>query len=203
MGKKDPRIDAYIKKSADFAKPVLEHIRAMVHEACPQAEETLKWNAPSFMYNKGILCMMAAFKQHCAFGFWKGSLIVDRGGRPLKEAMGNFGPLTSVKDLPTKKLLFEYIENAMELNDAGVKTPARMKSKAKKPLVVPVYLKAALKKNKKARSTFDGFSYTNKKEYVEWLTSAKAEATRKRRLDQAIDWMAEGKTRNWKYQKSA
>jgi uncharacterized protein YdeI (YjbR/CyaY-like superfamily) len=197
MSKKDPRVDAYIARSADFAKPVLKHIRAVVHENCPQVEETLKWSSPAFMH-KGILCIMAAFKHHCIFGFWKGSIIVG-DGTPLKEAMGNFGRLTSVSDLPPKRMLARFIRKAMALNDTGVKTPARSKAKERKPLVVPTYLRAALKKNKKAQQTFDAFSYTSKKEYVEWLTDAKSDETRHRRLLQAIEWMAAGKSRDWKY----
>jgi uncharacterized protein YdeI (YjbR/CyaY-like superfamily) len=198
MGKKDTRVDAYIAKSADFAKPVLKHIREVVHDTCPEVEETIKWRMPTFMY-KGMLCGMAAFKQHCALGFWKGSLIVDSNGKPVEQSMGNFGRITTVAELPAKKVLAGYIRKAMELNDSGVKTPARSKTKERKPLVVPNYLKTALKNKKKAQQTFDAFSYTNKKEYVEWLTDAKTDETRQRRLDQAIEWMAEGKTRNWKY----
>ncbi|MBI2683036.1 MAG: YdeI/OmpD-associated family protein [Acidobacteriales bacterium] len=198
MGKKDKRIGAYIAKSAPFAHPILKHVRKLVHQACPDVEETLKWSAPTFMY-KGMLCGMAAFKQHAAFGFWKGSLILDKAGKPVEQSMGNFGRLTSLSDLPPDKTLIGYIKKAMELNDSGVRSPARAKTKEKKPLVVPPYLKAALQKNKKAQATFEGFSYTNKKEYVEWLTDAKQEETRDRRLAQALEWMAEGKIRNWKY----
>jgi uncharacterized protein YdeI (YjbR/CyaY-like superfamily) len=198
MATTDPRVDAYIAKAADFAKPILNHIRLTVHDVCPEAEETLKWGAPTFMY-KGMLCSMAAFKQHAAFGFWRGSLVLDRNGKPVENAMGNFGRLTSVKDLPPKKTLSAYIRKAMALNEQGVKNPTRVKPKVRKALVTPPDLAVELKKNKEAQATFNDFSYSHKKEYVQWITEAKQEETRKRRLQQAIQWMAEGKSRNWKY----
>jgi uncharacterized protein YdeI (YjbR/CyaY-like superfamily) len=200
MAKTDKRIDAYIAKAAPFAQPILRHLRKLVHQGCPEVEETIKWGMPSFTH-KGILCGMAAFKQHAVFGFWKGSLILDNKGPRVDEAMGNFGRLTSLKDLPADKVMLGHIRKAVALNEAGVKTPARTKTKQRKPLRVPEYLKAALRKNKKAQATFDGFSYSHKKEYVEWLTGAKQEETRQRRLALAIAWMAEGKSQNWKYEK--
>ncbi len=198
MGKLDSRVDAYIAKSADFAKPILQHLRKIVHSACPDVEETLKWNHPSFMY-KGILCYMAAFKQHSAFGFWKGSLIFGRDSKSAEAAMGQFGRMTRVSDLPSDKILRGYIKAAMKLHDEGVKTPVRARKKSKAALIVPGYFISALKKNRRAASTFESFSPSNKREYVEWITQAKGEETRKRRLGQAIEWMAEGKSRNWKY----
>ena len=199
MGKRDNRIDAYIAKSAEFAKPVLTHIRDLVHAACPDVEETMKWSFPHFMY-KGMLCSMASFKEHCAFGFWKASLIVENAAAENEKGMGHFGRLTKVSDLPSKKVLTGYIKQAMKLNDEGVKNPAREKPKKPKELVVPDDLAKALKANKKAAATFESFSPSKKGEYVEWLTEAKTEATRSRRLETAIEWMAEGKSRNWKYQ---
>jgi uncharacterized protein YdeI (YjbR/CyaY-like superfamily) len=201
MGKRDPRVDAYIARSPDFAKPILTHLRDVVHAACPPVEETLKWSVPSFMY-EGMLCGMAAFKQHCMFGFWKGSLIVDRGGKPAEVGMGQFGKITSLSDLPSDKTLTGYVKQAMKLNEEGVKAPRLAKAKAKKPLVVPGSLKNALKKNKKAMTTFEGFSPSHQGEYVEWITDAKGDDTRGKRLKTAIEWMAEGKPRNWKYMKS-
>ncbi|MEW6156965.1 MAG: YdeI/OmpD-associated family protein [Verrucomicrobiota bacterium] len=201
MPKKDPRIDAYIAQSADFAKPILKHLRKLIHQGCPEVEETMKWSFPHFMY-KGILCSMASFKQHCAFGFWKGALIfgdTPEGRKAADEAMGQFGRITALSDLPKDDVIIKYVKEAVRLNDAGVKLPGREKSKERKELVVPEVLKAALKENQKARTTFDEFSYSHKKEYVEWITEAKSEATRQRRLETAIQWMAEGKSRNWKY----
>jgi uncharacterized protein YdeI (YjbR/CyaY-like superfamily) len=201
MGTRDPRIDAYIARSAEFAQPILTYLREVVHATCPEVEETLKWSAPHFMY-KGMLCGMASFKQHCAFNFWKGSLIVDAKANGAGDAMGQFGRITRVADLPPKKVLAGYIKKAMELNASGVKSPARSKPRPKKELAVPPVLAAALRKNKKALTTFDGFSPSQRREYIEWITEAKGEDTRKRRLATAIEWMAEGKQRNWKYMKS-
>jgi uncharacterized protein YdeI (YjbR/CyaY-like superfamily) len=197
MGTEDPRVDAYIAKAADFAKPILTHVRKLVHANCPEVTETIKWSMPSFEYKGGIFCGIAAFKQHCAFGFWLGDLLkIDaKAGK----AMGQFGRITSLADLPGDKTIASILKAAMKLHDAGAKPPARAKPAEKKELVVPDYFLAALKKNKKALATFDGFSYYNKKEYVEWTTEAKTDATRDKRLAQAIEWMAEGKVRNWKY----
>jgi uncharacterized protein YdeI (YjbR/CyaY-like superfamily) len=194
----DPRVDAYIKKSADFAKPILKHIRQTVHEACPQVEETIKWGMPSFMY-KGILCGMAAFREHCSFGFWKSSLVLANNGKPADEGMGSFGKIRSIDDLPEKRVLTAYVRKAAELNEKGVKPRTRKQPTRRVPLVVPSYLAAALKKNTQAASTFNAFSYSHQKEYVEWLTQAKQDATRERRLVQTIEWLSEGKKRNWKY----
>jgi uncharacterized protein YdeI (YjbR/CyaY-like superfamily) len=198
MGKKDARVDAYIKKSADFAKPILNLLRKAVHEACPEVQETIKWGFPAFEY-KGPLCGMAGFKAHCTFMLWKHSIIIDKAAA-AGEAMGHFGRITSIKDLPNSRTLSGYIKKAVKLNDDGIKLPAR-KSKPKSPIKVPEILAAALRKNKRANATFDGFSYSHKKEYVEWLTEAKSEETRERRLATAIEWMEEGKSRHWKYMK--
>jgi uncharacterized protein YdeI (YjbR/CyaY-like superfamily) len=196
----DPRIDAYIAKSAPFARPILKHLRGLVHAACPDVVETMKWSFPHFDY-KGMMCSMAAFKEHCAFGFWKGALILPKSDQPAEEGMGmgQFGRITSIDDLPNKKVLTGYIKQAMKLNDEGVKQPKAPK-KEKAPLTVPAYFKAALKKNKNAQAHFDNFSPSKQREYVEWITEAKQEATRDKRLAQAIEWIAEGKARNWKYE---
>jgi uncharacterized protein YdeI (YjbR/CyaY-like superfamily) len=196
MGKRDDRIDAYIAKSAEFAKPILTYLRELVHTACPEVEETIKWSHPSFIY-KGILCGMASFKEHCSFGLWKGSLILGTGRD--KDGMGSFGRITSLKDLPPKKELVAYIKEGVKLNETGVKSPARAKPKTPRPVIVPDDLTAALQKNKKALATFEGFSPSHKREYIEWITEAKTEATRSRRLETTIEWLKEGKPRNWKY----
>jgi uncharacterized protein YdeI (YjbR/CyaY-like superfamily) len=202
---KNKKIDAYIVKSADFAIPILEHLRRLVHQACPDVEETIKWGMPFFDHN-GPLCMMASFKQHAVFGFWKASLLND----PKKylqarstdggSAMGHFGKLTSLKDLPPDKVIKDFIKQAVKVNEAGIKVPAKQNSE-KKEIEVPAYLMDALKRNRRALATFTGFSYSNKKDYVEWITEAKTEATREKRLETALEWMAEGKVRNWKYLK--
>lgn len=194
----DPRIDAYIEKSADFAKPILKHLRKLIHKAAPQATETLKWSMPAYEY-KGLLCGFAAFKQHCTFGFWKQSLLEQGAFSAEKTAMGSFGRITSKKDLPPDEMLIKLIKQAVELNEKGIKVEKK-KPAAKKELVVPDYLTAALKKNKTAKTTFENFPYSCKKEYVEWITEAKTEPTRAKRLAQTVEWLAEGKRRNWKYE---
>jgi uncharacterized protein YdeI (YjbR/CyaY-like superfamily) len=198
MPETDIRIDAYIEKSADFAQPILTHLRKLVHKACPDVNETLKWSMPSFEF-KGLLCGFAAFKQHCTFGFWKQSLMETDAFPKNKTAMGSFGRITSLKDLPSDKVMIGLIHQAMELNEKGVKVPKKP-APEKKELVVPAVLSAALKKNKAARATFDKFPYSCKKEYIEWITEAKTEPTRDKRLATTIEWLAEGKRRNWKYE---
>ena len=197
MPNKDPRVDAYIEKSADFAKPILTHLRKLVHKASPKLSETVKWGMPAFEY-KGIVCGIAAFKEHCTFGFWKHSLLNYNGFSTEKTAMGSFGRITSKKDLPTDDTIVKLVQQAVELNETGVKV-AKPKPAAKKELVVPDYLTAALKKNKAAQKTFEDFPYSCKKEYVEWITEAKTEPTREKRLATTIEWLVEGKPRNWKY----
>src|ERR1044071_9454020 len=195
MPANDPRVDAYIAKSADFAKPILHHLRRLVHAACPGVEETIKWSFPHFDY-KGMLCSMAAFKQHCTFGFWKATLILGKArseGDVAADAMGQFGRIISLSDLPGDQILIGYIKKAAALNDAGIKLPALPRPKVRKDLVVPADLAVALKRNKQARTTFENFSYSHKKEYVEWITEARRPETRKQRLETAIQWMAEGK----------
>ena len=199
----DKRIEAYIAKSADFAKPILTELRAIVHEACPEVEEAIKWSCPHFLYDGKILCSMASFKQHCAFHIWHGSQVVEAKDNKSDQAMGQFGRITSIKDLPPKKTIIGYIKEAMKLRDAGVPRFTRQKPKPgeKKEVIVPDYFAAALKKSKKAQATFDGFAYSHRKEYVEWITDAKTDETRQRRIATALEWLAEGKSRNWKYEK--
>ena len=200
MENQDPRIDTYIEKSAEFAQPILRHIRAMVHQHCPDVSETIKWNMPHFEYKGGIFCHFAAFKQHCALGFWLGAMLqIDS---KLEKAMGDFGRITSLQDMPNDKDFAKLLKKAIKLHDAGVKIPARSKAGTeKKELEIPPAFLAAVKNNNLAFATFDAFPYSQKKEYVMWYTEAKTEATRDKRLAQAIEWMAEGKRRNWKYEK--
>lgn len=194
---RDPRIDAYIAKQADFAQPILARVREVVHEACPDVEETMKWSMPTFLYGGAILCGMAAFKQHASFGYWKHALVVGEG--EPRDGMGSYGKMASVKDLPPKKTLLAHIRKAMQLNLD--KVPAARKASAPKPPPdMPTDLAAALKKNAKARKAYEGFPPSAQRDYVEWITEAKREATRASRLAQAVEWMAEGKRRNWKYE---
>jgi uncharacterized protein YdeI (YjbR/CyaY-like superfamily) len=195
--KTDPRIDAYIARKADFARPILEHLRATVHAACPECEETLKWSSPTFMYRGEMLCSMAAFKAHAAFGFWKGSLVVGDGAEQLS-AMGQFGRIESLDDLPRAEVLQALIAKAMKLNEEGVKAP-RSKH-AKEPFSVPQDLRAAIEAVPVAAATWGAFPPSCQREYVEWVTEAKRDETRAKRLAQTVEWLAEGKRRNWKYE---
>jgi len=202
MGKKDPRVDAYIAKAQPFAKPILTHIRKVVHAACPDVVETVKWSHPHFDY-KGIFCGMSSFKEHAAFGFWKGALLKDLVPAmplPQEEAMGQFGRIKSLADLPNEKLLTKIVIAAAKLNDENVKVP-KPKPKPKPPIKVPPYFSAALKRNKKAAAAFEAFPPSHRREYLEWITEAKTQETRDRRMAQAIEWIGEGKGRNWKYEK--
>ena len=204
MPKKEKAIDVYIAKSANFAKPILNHIRELVHNTCPEVEEKIKWGMPFFDYKNEMLCHMAAFKQHAVMSFWKASLMKDPvliENAKSESAMGHLGKLLSVKDLPPDKKITAWIKEAMTLTDKGIKLPARTKNTEKKELTVPDYFIKALAKNKKAKQVFDNFPYSHKKEYLEWITEAKTEETRNKRMATAIAWITEGKGRNWKYEK--
>jgi uncharacterized protein YdeI (YjbR/CyaY-like superfamily) len=194
---RDARIDAYIAKAQPFAQPILKHLRRVVHAGCPGVEETMKWSMPAFYY-QGPMAGMAAFKAHCTFGFWKDALL--KASPKSEEAMGSFGRITSIKDLPSEKTLVGLVKRAAKLNEDGVRVPRAAKA-ARAPVKVPPYMTAALKKNKRALATFEGFSPSHRREYVEWITEAKTDATRRRRLATAIEWLAEGKSRNWKYER--
>lgn len=198
MGTRDPRVDAYIAEAAPFARPILAHLRDVVHAFCPDVVETMKWSSPAFEY-KGLLCGFAAFKAHCAFGFWKHALVVGDDARAA-EAMGSFGRIASLRDLPSKATLGRYLKRAMRLNDEGVKAP-REKTRPKKPIPMHPDFRRALASNAKAAATFESFSPSHKREYLEWIAEAKRDETRARRVAQALAWLAQGKPRNWKYTK--
>ena len=194
-----PRSGAYIAQSADFARPLLAHIREGVHAACPEAEETLKWGMPSFTWRGKILCGMAAFKQHMTLWFWQGREIVAEGKGG--EAMGQFGRITRKSELPGKRELAGYVKQAMARVESGATQPPKKKPAPKADLPVPDDLAAALRRNAKARATFEGLAPGYRRDYIEWIVEAKREDTRQRRIAQTVEWLAEGKTRNWKYMK--
>lgn len=199
----DKRVDAYIEKSADFAKPILQHIRALVHRAAPGIKETIKWSFPHFDY-KGTVCSMASFKQHCALGFWKSSLLADPHNLlnvNASSAMGQFGRITSVNDLPADEILIDLIQNALELNEKGIKISPKRASNSKAELEIPAEFSEALSANPRALSNFEEFSYSCKKEYLDWFSEAKTETTRQKRMTTALEWLNEGKSRNWKYER--
>ena len=196
MGKKDPRVDAYVDGAAAFARPILRHLRSIVHGACPEVEETIKWGFPHFQH-RGVLCSFAAFKEHCAFGFWKGRLVL--GDRASGAAMGQFGRIAAISDLPSRAALAGLVKKAAGLNEQGVSAPRARKGQPRPAPRVPPDLAAALGRNRKAAATFEDFSPSNRRDYVEWIAEAKGVETRRRRLATAVAWMAQGKPRNWKY----
>lgn len=198
MGSRDPRVDAYIARSADFARPILIYLRDTVHAHCPQVEESIKWGSPHFLY-RGMLCSMAAFKQHCAFGLRKGASFVDDASQD--QAMGQFGRITSLDEAPDGQRLGGYIHRAMALNDSGTRPrrPAR-DVKSRPAAEVPADLAAALENDTRAAAVFDAFSPSHRREYIEWISEAKRAQTRAKRLAQTLEWLAQGKPRNWKYQ---
>lgn len=197
MASADPRIDSYIDGKAAFARPILHHLRAAVHRAVPEVEETLRWSMPSFTYKGQILCSMAAFKEHAVFGFWRGKEVA---GDKSTSAMGQFGRLTSIADLPDDTALDEMIRKAASLIDSGTRTPRPVKH-PKPELVMPDDLASALAANPAAQASYDAFSPSAKRDYLEWVLGAKQSATRAKRIAQAVEWMAEGKKRHWKYEK--
>ncbi len=204
MKRNDPRIDAYIEKAQPFARPILNHLRALILKANSEVMETIKWGMPFFEY-KGPLCNMAAFKQHAVLGFWKGKLLKDKSGYLQEranaggEAMGNLGRITSLKDLPPDKVILDFVKQAIKLNEEDVKVHPSEK-KPQKELIIPDYFLKALKKNKKAFTAFENFTPSKKREYIEWITEAKTEETRNKRMETSIEWISEGKSRNWKYE---
>jgi uncharacterized protein YdeI (YjbR/CyaY-like superfamily) len=198
MPKKDPRVDAYIAKAPDFAKPILIYIRKAVHAGAPDVVENIKWGMPSFD-RKGILCGMAAFKAHAVFGFWNGGLVTTTAKKD--EAMWQFGCITSLKDLPKEKALVSLVQKAVALDEAGVKRsrPTAKAAAPKKTIATPPDLKAALAKNKKAQKAYEGFTEAQRREYAEWVLEAKREETRAKRVATVVAQAAEGKTMGWKY----
>jgi uncharacterized protein YdeI (YjbR/CyaY-like superfamily) len=203
MSDMDTRVDAYIEKAAPYAKPILIKMRKLIFQACPDVDETIKWSFPNYEIYGSMLCSMAAFKEHCAFGFWKASLLKDpKGILQVKErnSMGHLDRISSLKDLPPDKILLAYLKEAALLNKNKVKL-ARPKSAPKKELPMPKPLADALKKNKKALVVFQAFSPSNRREYIEWITEAKTEETLNKRLATTLEWVSEGKSRHWKYKK--
>lgn len=200
MASRDPRVDAYIAAAAPFAQPILERLRTLVHQACPQVQETMKWSMPFFTDAGGILCNMAAFKQHASFGFWKHAEVMGKAGP--RDGMGSLGRLRAVADVPAKQEFIALVHKAMQLNGVPVENRMPRRPVRSRPeLAVPEDLQAALARNRRAADHFAGFSSSQRRDYIEWLTEAKREETRQRRLAQAIEWLAEGRTRHWKYER--
>ncbi len=200
----NPKVDAYIAKSQPFAQPILTHIRELVHKACPEVEEAIKWSMPFFTLRGVILGHMAAFKQHCAIGLWGPEMnaILNAAGLHSEDGMGSLGKITSLKDLPPDKKLLGYYRHAADLILTGRRTKSLERTvKSVKPAPkVPPELTAALKNNKTATKVWADFSPSCQREYADWITEAKRPETKEKRITQAIEWIAEGKQRNWKYQ---
>lgn len=202
MEKYDPRIDAYMEQAASFAQPILKYLRELIHEAAPEILETMKWSFPHFDC-KGTVCSMAAFKSHCAFGFWKSTLLPDPEhllAEDKEQAMGQLGRIRSIADLPEKNILMAYIQKAVLLNKEGIKVTKKPLG-PKTELIIPDYFSSSLAENPTAKKHFEQFSYSQKKEYLEWITEAKSEDTRNKRLATALEWIGEGKSRHWKYKR--
>ena len=203
----EPRVDVYIAKAKPFAQPILNHLRELVHKACPGVVETIKWSRPFFEYKGMILGNMSAFKEHCSFGFWgeEISAVLRKGDLLQPDAMGSLGKITRVEDLPANKQMLILLRQAAAFIDSGKYTSpiaARHKVvKAPKAAVeAPAEFTKALKASKKAAVAFAAFSPSCKREYVEWIADAKRPETRDKRIETAIEWIGEGKQRNWKYQ---
>jgi len=203
----NPKVDAYIAKAQPFAKPILEHIRELMHKGCLGVEETIKWSQPFFEYKGAIVGNMSAFKEHCRFGFWGEEIkaVLRKAGAGRDVNMGPLGRITSVKDLPSDAAMLDWIRQAAEFIESGRHTsPISARSKVVQPAKPtgephPEFA-AALKKNKKAATVFADFSPSCKREYIEWIADAKRPETREKRIATAVEWIAEGKQRNWKYQ---
>ena len=202
MSTTDSRIDAYIENAQSFAKPILIHLREIIHETCPDVEEGRKWSFPHFMYKGKILCAFTAFKQHCGFGFWlekEMKTITELTKDAERTGMFTLGKIRSIEDLPSKVLLKTAIQEAMELTDMGV--TLKKAAAEKKETEIPAYFSEALNENVEAKKVFENASPSFRKEYIMWITDAKTESTRNKRIEQALEWLSEGKGRNWKYEK--
>lgn len=200
MGTHDSRVDAYIAKSADFARPILEHLRAVVHDSCPDVEETMKWGFPHFTHH-GMLCHMASFKQHCAFGFWKAKELFEPG-QTSSTAMGDFGRISQINDLPSKTILKRLIKQAAQLNLQTIdsKTTKKPVRTPEPELPLPEVLSKAFDKNKQAKTVFENFSASHRREYIEWIAEAKREETVQKRVNTTIEQLMMNKPLHWKYQ---
>ena len=204
MGKRLPEVEDYISKAKPFAQPILLELREAFHRASPEVEEAIKWSRPFFLYRGIILGNVSAFKEHCSLGLW-GAEMADTlraDGVDSSEGMGSFGRITSAEDLPPKKKLDAYLRKAVELIESGTRTKSfeRVAKVRAKDVEIPPVLAAALGKNKAAAEKFEAMSPSCRREYANWIAEAKQEATRERRLAQAMEQIAEGKSHNWKYE---
>lgn len=203
MEKFNKDVTGYINKSEEFAKPILEYWRKIVHKTCPDVAEAIKWGIPHFDYKGDFMCVMASYKAHCSFTFIKAEIMKDerlKESKQFKPVQRFLGKITNLKDLPTEKEFVSMLKEAMALNEKGVKVVAE-KSDKPKILETPDYLLKALKQNPKAKEVFESKSNSFRKEYIGWITDAKTEETRTKRIAEALEWMADGKSRFWKSKK--
>jgi uncharacterized protein YdeI (YjbR/CyaY-like superfamily) len=204
MSKLNSKVSEYIAKSADFARPILNHLRALIHSTCPDAEEDIKWGTPHYGYKGDHLCMMAGFKNHCSFSLYKAEMMKDKAIQESVKAGKKFGYMDKIKsidELPAEKVLAAYIKEAMVINESGIKKVRPESDQPKKVFVVPDYFEKALKANAKANRVFNEKSDSFRKEYIVWIAGAKTEDTRQKRIEQSLEWIAEGKGRFWQYEK--
>ena len=190
-----PRFDAYVADAAPFARPILVHLCAVVHAACPEVEETIRWSRPFFDYRGSTLCMMSALEAHCGFGFWRGREMEGLPQQERGEGIGQFGRIGSNEDLPSKRALTAFIKAAMKLAEADTKPVPKIEA------AMPDDLELAFASTPGAVKHFDAFSPRAKREYLEWIVEARRAETRAARIATMMEWSAEGKTRHWKYQK--
>ncbi|MBX3659873.1 MAG: YdeI/OmpD-associated family protein [Ramlibacter sp.] len=203
VAQRSPKVDEYLANSAEFARPILEHLRKILHAHCPELVEEIKWGIPHFDYKGEMMCMFAAYKSHCSFTFWKQSIMTDarlKKNPDLPAAKRFMGKLTSVSDLPPEAELVALLRQAMTLNEQGVKLSPR-KPAPLTEIEIPGYFAERLADNSNARAIFESKSDSFRKEYVVWITDAKTESTRNKRIEESLAWIAEGKSRFWKYQK--
>ena len=203
MSQFNPKFDEYYAKSADFAKPIMEYLRQIIHETCPDVEEVIKWGIPHFDYHGDMMCIFAAYKNHCSFSIWKAALMTNpklKENIKPEQTMGNMDKIKSLSDLPDKETLIAYVKEAMALNENGIKI---VKPKSEKPKViqVPDYFSEILEGAPLVKAIFESKSPSFRKDYLVWIIDAKTEASRQARIEQALEWIAEGKGRFWKYNK--
>lgn len=200
----DTRVDAYISKAEPFAQPILERLRKIIHQTCPEVKETIKWSFPNFEYAGSVLCYFASFKQHCVFGFRNAEAMEDPDEiiKPIgKTAMGSLGKIQNLSDLPSDTILKKYLKAAMALNQQGIKPIRKKQASSKESPEVPDFILKAFKKNKVSKINFDVLTPAKQREYLDWITEAKTETTRERRMNQMLLQLEENKTLNWKYEK--
>lgn len=203
MAQLNSKVDEYIAKSEGFAKPILEYLRQIIHETCPDAAEDIKWGTPHYSYKGDHLCMIAGFKNHYSFSLYKAEFMKDKEIAESVKAGKKFGymdKLKSVSELPSKEVLVSFLKEAMTINENGIKKEKPISDKPK-VIETPDYLTEALNANKQAKEVWESKSDSYRKDYLVWIIDAKTDATRQKRIEQSLEWIAEGKGRFWQYAK--